>query len=81
MVRSAGVAVAELGVGDYFGESGLLLAPMAADQFCSGHMVWVQQEGAVRDCLSVHATFTEYGDAGKRWRFLEAKLWALNEPR
>ena len=26
MVRSAGVAVAELGVGDYFGESGLLSA-------------------------------------------------------
>ena len=25
----------------------------------------------------VHATFTEYGDAGKRWRFLEAGLWGL----
>ena len=34
----------------------------------------------MRDCIAVHATFTEYGDAGKRWRFLEAKLWALNHP-
>ena len=55
-----------------FGKQGLLLAPMPADRFCSGHMVWVQQEGDVRDCLSVHATFTEYGDGGKRFRFLEA---------
>jgi hypothetical protein len=30
--------------------------------------------------MSVHATFTEYGDAGKRWRMLEAGLWAVVEP-
>jgi len=40
----------------------------------------VQYEGEVRGCLSVHATFTEYGDAGKKWRFLEAKLWAVLPP-
>ena len=60
-----------------FGEDGLLLAPMPADRFCSGHMVWVQQEGETRGCLSVHATFTEYGDGGKRFRLLEAGLWAV----
>ena len=24
----------------------------------------------------MHTTFTEFGDAGKRWRLLEAGLWA-----
>ena len=62
------------------GPDGLRLAPLPADRFCSGHLVWVQQRGEVRDCVSVHATFTEYGDAGKRWRFLEAGLWALLPP-
>ena len=38
---------------------------------------WRQQAAQARRCLSVHATFTEYGDAGKRWRFLEAGLWGL----
>jgi len=28
----------------------------------------------------VHATFTEFGDAGKRWRMLESGLWAVVEP-
>jgi hypothetical protein len=28
----------------------------------------------------VHATFTEFGDAGKRWRFLEAGLWGALPP-
>ena len=30
----------------------------------------------VRDCYAVHGTFTEFGDAGKRWRMLESGLWA-----
>eukprot|EP00967_Tisochrysis_lutea_P136494 scaffold243552_cov32-Tisochrysis_lutea.AAC.3 len=30
--------------------------------------------------MSVHATFTEFGDAGKRWRMLESGLWAVVEP-
>jgi hypothetical protein len=42
--------------------------------------VWTQQAGATRGCMSVHATFTEYGDAGKRWRMLESGLWAVVEP-
>jgi hypothetical protein len=62
------------------GPNGLRIAPLPAEHFCSGHLVHVQQASEVRDCISVHATFTEYGDAGKRWRFLESKLWALNEP-
>ena len=62
------------------GPNGLRIAPLPAERFCSGHLVHVQQASEVRDCISVHATFTEYGDAGKRWRFLESKLWALNEP-
>ena len=59
------------------GRNGLRIAPLPTDRFCSGHMVWVQQAAQVRKCHSVHATFTEYGDAGKRWRFLEAGLWGL----
>ena len=62
------------------GSDGLRIAALPADQFCSGHLVWVQQAARTENCLSVHATFTEYGDAGKRWRFIESKLWALNEP-
>ena len=62
------------------GPNGVRIAPLPADRFCSGHLVHVQQASQPRDCISVHATFTEYGDAGKRWRFLESKLWALNEP-
>ena len=50
----------------------LRVAPLPAARFCSGHLMWVQQAAQPRQCLSVHATFTEYGDAGKRWRFLEA---------
>jgi len=50
---------------------------LPADRFCSGHLVWVQQEAQPRQCLAVHATFTEYGDAGKKWRFLEANLWGI----
>lgn len=30
-----------------FGPDGLRLAPLPADRFCSGHLVWVQQEGEV----------------------------------
>ena len=56
---------------------GLRVAPLPADRFCSGHLVWVQQASEPRQCVSVHATFTEYGDGGKRWRFLEAGLWGL----
>ena len=52
-----------------------MIAPLPAERFCSGHLVWVQQAAEPRDCASVHATFTEFGDAGKRWRFLEAGLW------
>ena len=59
------------------GRNGLRIAPLPTDRFCSGHMVWVQQASRIGSCLSVHATFTEYGDAGKRWRFLEAGLWGL----
>mmetsp|Transcript_70814 Transcript_70814/g.213050 ORF Transcript_70814/g.213050 Transcript_70814/m.213050 type:complete len:392 (-) Transcript_70814:121-1296(-) len=59
---------------------GLVLAPLAADRFCSGHLVWVQQAAKPLDCIAVHATFTEFGDAGKRWRFLEAGLWAPLAP-
>jgi hypothetical protein len=62
------------------GADGLRVAPLPSDRFCSGHLVWVQQASEVRRCLSVHTTFTEYGDAGKRWRLLESRLWALNEP-
>ena len=55
----------------------LRVAPLPAARFCSGHLVWVQQAAQLGQCLSVHATFTEYGDAGKKWRFLEAGLWGL----
>ena len=54
------------------GPYGLVIAPLAASRFCSGHLVWMQQDAQPRQCHSVHATFTEFGDAGKRWRFLEA---------
>ena len=57
------------------GPDGLVLGPLPARRFCSGHMVWMQQAGAAGECAAVHATFTEFGDAGKRWRFLEAGLW------
>ena len=60
---------------------GMVLAPLAADRFCSGHLVWVQQAARPLDCIAVHATFTEFGDAGKRWRFIEAGLWAPLAPR
>ena len=62
---------------DGFGPDGLKLSPLPIDRFCGGHMVWVQQAGEPRGCLSVHATFTEYGDGGKRFRFLESGLWAV----
>ena len=62
------------------GPKGVRIAPLPSDRFCSGHLVWTQQAAQTRACVSVHATFTEYGDAGKRWRFLEAGLWALNAP-
>lgn len=55
----------------------LRVVALPAARFCSGHMMWVQQAAQPRQCLSVHATFTEYGDAGKRFRFLEAGLWGL----
>ncbi len=58
------------------GAGGLLIAPLPADRFCSGHLVHVQRAGDPSGCVAVHATFTEYGDAGKKWRFLEARLWA-----
>ena len=35
----------------------------------------MQQDAQPRQCVVVHATFTEFGDAGKRWRFMEAGLW------
>ena len=57
------------------GPEGLRIAPLPAERFCSGHLVWVQQGARPGNCASVHATFTEFGDAGKRWRFLEAGLW------
>ena len=60
---------------------GLLLAPLPAERFCSGHLVWVQQEGRVGSCDAVHATYTEFGDAGKRWRMVEAGLWGPLPPR
>ena len=60
---------------------GLVVAPLPARRFCSGHRVWVQQGAKVSDCVAVHATYTEFGDAGKRWRFLEAGLWGPLPPR
>ena len=54
---------------------GLVLAPLPSERFCSGHLVWMQQDAKPLGCNAVHATFTEFGDAGKRWRFLEAGLW------
>lgn len=60
-----------------FGPEGLRLAPLPIDRFCGGHTVWVQQAGEPRRCVSIHATFTEYGDGGKRFRLLESGLWAL----
>ena len=45
------------------GSDGLRIAALPAEQFCSGHLVWVQQAARTENCLSVHATFTEYGDA------------------
>ena len=59
---------------------GLVIAPLAAERFCSGHLVWMQQDAQPRGCASVHATFTEFGDAGKRWRLLEANLWGVLPP-
>ena len=56
--------------------SGLVIAPLPAERYCSGHLVWMQQDAQPWQCHSVHATFTEFGDAGKRWRFMEAGLWA-----
>ena len=60
---------------------GLVIAPLPAERFCSGHLVWMQQDAHPRGCASVHATFTEFGDAGKRWRLLEAGLWSALPPR
>ena len=57
------------------GPFGLVLAPLPAERYCSGHLVWVQQAARPLQCHAVHATFTEFGDAGKRWRFMEAGLW------
>ena len=57
------------------GPDGLVLAPLPSTRFCAGHLVWMQQDAEPRGCASVHATFTEFGDAGKRWRFVEAGLW------
>lgn len=37
-----------------FGGQGLRVAPLPAPQFCSGHLVWVQQEGKLG--RSVHET-------------------------
>ena len=74
-VRSAG-----LGGRLIRGPRGLVIAPLAAERFCSGHLVWMQQDAQPRDCHAVHATFTEFGDAGKRWRFLEAGLWGPLPP-
>lgn len=75
-VRAAG-----LGGQLIHGPDGLVLAPLAAERFCSGHLVWMQQDARPRGCVAVHATFTEFGDAGKRWRFLEAGLWGPLPPR
>ena len=57
------------------GPAGLVLAPLPAENYCSGHLVWMQQDGRPEQCHAVHSTFTEFGDAGKRWRFMEAGLW------
>lgn len=80
ILRGLYPVVAHSNEGDVIkGPGSLRIAPLPAEKFCSGHLVHVQRAADVTGCLSVHATFTEYGDAGKRWRFLEAKLWALNE--
>ena len=63
------------------GPRGLVLAPLPAERYCSGHLVWMQQDAKPGACHAVHATFTEFGDAGKRWRFLEAGLWGPLPPR
>ncbi|KAL3911307.1 MAG: hypothetical protein SGPRY_008744 [Prymnesium sp.] len=70
--------------------SGLTLAPLPAERYCSGassfltafgcHLVWVQQSALPFACVSVHATFTEFGDAGKRWRMMEAGMWGPLPP-
>lgn len=69
-VRSAGLGGKLIHAPD-----GLVVAPLAAERYCSGHLVWMQQDARPLGCYAVHATFTEFGDAGKRWRFLEAGLW------
>jgi len=69
-VRAAG-----LGGRLVHGPFGLKMAPLPVERYCSGHLVWVQQEALPLGCNAVHATFTEFGDAGKRWRFMEAGLW------
>ena len=60
--------------------SGLILAPLPAERFCSGHLVWVQQAARPLQCASVHTTYTEFGDASKRWRLIEAGLWGPLPP-
>ena len=42
--------------------------------------MWVQQAGQPLQCAAVHATYTEFGDAGKRWRFVESGLWGPLPP-
>ena len=75
-IRSAG-----LGGRLIHGPERLVLAPLPAERYCSGHLVWMQQDAQPRACHAVHSTFTEFGDAGKRWRFLEAGLWGPLPPR
>jgi hypothetical protein len=56
------------------------LAPLPARHFCSGHLYWEQQGLRPVECMSVHTTFVEGGNAGKLWRFREAGLWLLEPP-
>ena len=69
-------AISTNGVTSHSPSHDIPLAPFPATFICSGHLVWVQRGGNVSDCAAIHLTFTEYGDAGKRWRMLESGLWA-----
>ena len=46
------------------------LAPLPARHFCSGHLYWLQQSMAPRDCVAVHMTFTQVCMVVAMWRML-----------
>jgi hypothetical protein len=56
----------------------LLLHPLPARRFCSGHTFFVQQSGRRELCTNVHVTFCEGGIHGKLWRLIEAGMWSLH---